>query len=312
MTRFDHYVAVDWSAAARPATGANSVWVGHLDTATSARPTLRNPPTRGVALSILIELCAGAIAAGERVIVGLDAGFGYPHGTLDALGCSRWSDLWAMIEREIEDDDDTNANNRFTVAAALNQRIGTTAGPFWAAPVSAVGPDLAPTRGAFPYPADLAGPTDTKLSEYRRCEAQLRAAGHRVQSVWKLFTAGSVGGQTLLAIARLQRLRHHRVVGPHVSIWPYETDQGVLDRRPTVIVTEMWPGALGRSRTGHGHDVLDAAQVDAAARRLAELDASGELDDLLLLSALHDDDATVARQEEGWILGAESPQLIAR
>lgn len=302
MTRFDRYVAVDWSASARPTTGTDSIWIADVVDPAQPEAQLTNPPTRGGAINRLVEIFTTAVEAGHRVIVGVDAGFGYPAGTLDRLGCDRWSDLWATIADLVVDDDITNANNRFVAAADLNRRLGPAPGPFWGAPTSQSSDDLSTTKASFPHVDD----DRPSLDEYRACDRRLNAAGHRVQSVWKLYTTGSVGGQTLLAITRLEQLRSHPELGPHVAIWPFEIDATTLDRRPLIVVAEMWPAGF----TGPAHWIRDAAQVNGAARRLAELDRDGRLDDLLLLTAVIDQDADLARREEGWILGAEDPSTI--
>ena len=56
---FDAYVMVDWSAAAVPATGADSIWIAIAErTADGALPTPRlfNPSTRSEASGLLADL----------------------------------------------------------------------------------------------------------------------------------------------------------------------------------------------------------------------------------------------------------------
>ena len=141
------------------------------------------------------------------------------------------------------------------------------------------------------------------LAEYRVVEELLRARARRPHSVWKLFTPGSVGSQTLLAIAHLHRLRGDAVVGEHVRIWPFEVDAATLERRPLVVVVELWPELADPDLDEH--PIRDAAQVLAASRWIARLAADDELDDLLLLTDVDEPSRRIARREEGWILGAE-------
>ncbi|MEL6472838.1 MAG: hypothetical protein AAFQ21_02055, partial [Pseudomonadota bacterium] len=85
---FDAYIMVDWSAAAKPATGANSIWIGVL--AKDARLNLQfqavNPDTRLKARAFLEEMIERLTKRGDKVLLGFDFSFGFPAGTADALG----------------------------------------------------------------------------------------------------------------------------------------------------------------------------------------------------------------------------------
>ncbi|MEO1063688.1 MAG: hypothetical protein AAFZ07_19910 [Actinomycetota bacterium] len=294
----DRSIAVDWSAANRPVEGADSIWICEADRH-GAVVSLTNPPTRAEAMAALADRARAAVRVGERLIVGVDAGFGYPAGFASALtGESDWRAVWHRLADELTDDD-ANRSNRFEVAAALNRAIGGDDGPFWAGPPSAIGPDLTARRGPMPMrPA-----TGAPLSEYRLVEHHLRERSRRPHSVWKLYTPGSVGSQTLLAIARLERLRREPELADHVRIWPFEVDAACLERRPLVLLVELWPELAAPDLTAH--PVRDGAQVLAAAGWLTRLAAAGELEDLLLLRAVDAEQRRLARAEEGWILGAE-------
>ncbi|MEM8905138.1 MAG: cobalamin biosynthesis protein CbiG [Actinomycetota bacterium] len=294
----DRAVAVDWSAANRPVEGPNSIWIA--DRGPAGDIGLANPPTRAEALTALRRIARVSVAAGERLVIGVDASFGYPVGFAGALGGREggWRGVWAAIGSAITDDD-RNRSNRFGVAAELNRRLGGDPGPFWACPSGAAGPDLTVHRG--PMPMRTHG--GTELAEYRLVERHLRARSRLVHSVWKLFTPGSVGSQTLLAIARLGELRRDQVSGPHTVIWPFEVDHATLERRPLVVVVELWP-ELADPDVGE-HPVRDAAQVLAAARWIARLAATDELAPMLLLDELDEPTRRAAITEEGWILGAE-------
>ncbi len=297
---FDAYLMVDWSGASVPVRGADSIWVAH---ARRHRDGLEiheplNAPTRALAAAHLADVIDTHIAAGARVLVGFDFAFGYPAGFARALRlrgtAPAWRRTWAALARLVKDGDD-NANNRFPVAAALNRRLGRGPGPFWNCPAGTAGAALAATRPAFPYRARMA----FSLEEYREADRRLRASGRFVQSVWKLYTPGSVGSQTLLGIPHVAALRFAVRRAAVSRVWPFEaTSPG--RHRPFVLHVEIWPGMVPLERTLH--PVKDAAQVLTMVRSLAASDGAGELEAALdrprRLTARH------CLDEEGWILGA--------
>src|SRR5579883_247924 len=130
---FDTYIIVDWSAARTPKTGRDSIWICRRS---PAGETVANPPTRHAARLLLAEMLGEATANGERVVAGFDFPFGYPAGFASRLGLggTPWRAVWDEIARLIEDRDD-NDNNRFAVAALLNERVSGGAFPFWGRPV---------------------------------------------------------------------------------------------------------------------------------------------------------------------------------
>src|SRR5205807_3546491 len=82
-TRFDHYLIVDWSAASRPKTGRDSIWICHRG---PDGERVENPPTRHLARLLLAEILAAATARDERAVLGFDFPFGYPSGLAARLG----------------------------------------------------------------------------------------------------------------------------------------------------------------------------------------------------------------------------------
>ena len=154
---FDHFVMVDWSAAGVPRPGPDSIWICWRGPDGVER--LENPRTRHQARALLADWLAAAQSSGERVLVGFDFPFGYPAGFAARLGLSGapWRAVWDEIARLIEDDE-LNRNNRFDVAAKLNNRIATAGGaaPFWGCPAAEIRPSLAPTRPAPAYESGLA------------------------------------------------------------------------------------------------------------------------------------------------------------
>src|SRR5262249_40042088 len=149
---------VDWSGASVPVRGADSIWIAHARTSGSGLEIREpvNTPTRALAAAHLADIIDTHIAAGERVLVGFDFAFGYPAGFPRALRLRgtfpAWRRMWAELSERVMDRDD-NGNNRFAVAAALNQRLGRGPGPFWNCPARVVGSALAATRPVFPYRA---------------------------------------------------------------------------------------------------------------------------------------------------------------
>ena len=283
---FDSYLIVDWSAAGRPKTGPDSIWV-RLDAPDGI--VLENPPTRAAAMGRVAELIAGQLGLSRRILTCFDFGFGYPAGFASALGLSGppWRAAWDELS-DCVDDRATNANNRFEAAAHLNQRLSNGRGPFWGCPPGAEGDFLGPRRSD----ASFAG-----LAERRICEQRLR----RSQPVWKLYTSGSVGSQTLVGIPRLSRLLDHPYLAGHAAVWPFQTGLEA-PRQPAAIFAEIFPSLrIAEPRAG---EVKDAAQVRTIARWLRDLDRKGRLE--AYFCGPPDLDAEQRRQveqEEGWILG---------
>src|SRR5262249_8593099 len=175
---------------------------------------------------------------------------------------------------------------------------GRAAGPFWNCPLRAVGPALAATRPAFPYRAGSA----ISLGEYRAADRRLRASGRFVQSVWKLYTPGSVGSQTLLGIPRVAALRFDARRAEVSRVWPFEATSPP-PRGPFVLHVEIWPGMVPLERSLHA--IKAAAQVLTMGRALAARDDAGELSGVLdHPRRLANGHARRCLDEEGWILGA--------
>ena len=133
---FDVYCVVDWSANATPKRGADSIWISELVAGQPA--TAVNVPTRHGAEQHLAELAARH--ACRRVLIGVDFPLGYPAGFAAAAGLAgpagldgspAWLATWQYLAQAI-DDDHRNRNNRWHVAADLNERLGGLR--FWGCP----------------------------------------------------------------------------------------------------------------------------------------------------------------------------------
>jgi hypothetical protein len=325
---FDRIAVVDWSANATPKTGPDSIWIAVVDLAegfdVSARPdvsarlnaSVGSEATAGLNESVGSEATAGGVLSltnpstrreaigemsrlaepGRRTLLGVDFSLGYPAGTAAACGLTgtAWPAMWGHLGAEIVDDE-RNRNNRFHVASRLNAAMGDAPGPFWGCPPSRTSAALTATK------PDRAA---TWPDEWRSVESELRGARHRPFSAWQLLGAGSVGGQSLVGIAALERLR--RTLGDRLAVWPFTTGLGPpvfdLPAGDTIelVVAEVWPSLW--EVTVPAGVVKDAAQVESTARRLAALDAAGALEEMFRVE-LDAEAALVVTEEEGWVLG---------
>lgn len=259
---------VEWSGGndtgRRPRKDA--VWACVARGGSAAEPVyLRN---RRLAEDWLAELVEAELTAGRRLALGFDFPFGYPAGFARALtGSDDPLQLWDWFEARIEDA--PKANNRFDLAGSINRRFGGR-GPFWANGLRR-GIDGLPRRKAAyenPFP------------DRRRVEHLARGSF----TCWQMAGAGSVGGQVMMGLPVLSRLRR-RFAG-QAAAWPFEP----LDK--PVALLEIWPSlTVGAPPPGR---IKDAWQVEQCALELARRPVA-ELQHLLAVNA----------PEEGWILGVE-------
>jgi hypothetical protein len=264
---FDDYIAVDWSAGSGPKRGRDSVWL------CAHRSAPENPSTRDEATRRVRALLRELVGRRRRVLVGFDFPYGYPEGFADLVAPGdgpAWRRTWNLLSRLVRDDE-ANRNNRFEAATALN--VG--GGPFWGCPSGCASARLTTKRGiAFPH---------LGLAERRAVERAVRG----VQSGWKLYGAGSVGGQALVGIPRVASLRDDPALAAVSAVWPFEA---VADAQ--VVHVEIWPGLVPAAP----HPVRDAGQVQALVRHWHELDRGGRLGRLFEAPA-------ASAREEGWIFG---------
>src|SRR5205085_684084 len=107
----------DWSAASKPTTGPDSIWIGVLKRDVRFRMTFEsyNPPTRGEAEKRLAAILDDLKKRGERAFVGFDFPLGFPRGLAAGLKLTAeppWRAVWDQIDRMAKDKAD-NTNNRF-------------------------------------------------------------------------------------------------------------------------------------------------------------------------------------------------------
>lgn len=284
---FDRYVVVDWSAASTPCRGTDSIWIAELDAA-AAGPMLANPPTRRLAEAALVEIVARTDR--ERLAILVDATLGLPAGGARALGFGTggWRSVWVGLE-ELIADDERNRNNRFEVAARLNDRCGAPEGPFWGAAHDGLAPALRRTK-----------PPRSPLPEFRATEGLLRARRLYPKSVWQLLGAGSVGSQTLTILPVLERLR--RRFSDRVDVWPFTTGLTEPRLRPGgVLIAEVWPTLFGVEAPSGA--VRDAAEVAEVAVTVRSLDRVGRLAPWWVPEIADERLRRCVEREEGWVFG---------
>jgi hypothetical protein len=293
---FSAYVIVDWSAAAKPTTGADSVWIGVLKRDVRFRLTFEsfNPATRQEAETKLAAILDDFKKRGERALVGFDFPLGFPRGFAKALslpGEHAWRAVWDQLNKMVKDKAD-NTNNRFGVGSEINRRLTGGPFPFWGCPPKDALTTLQPKR------TREHGPERPARVPPRGCGGQGRG------SIWKLYYNGSVGGQAIVGIPAARRLKDAR--GDAARVWPFETGfkalteadlEGVL-----VVIAEVYPSLI-KAAPAAG-EVKDLAQVRALAEHFAKLDEAGKLAALFAAPKASDEVIEAAQAEEGWILGA--------
>ena len=296
---FSAYVIVDWSAAAKPSTGADSVWIGVAKRDLRFRLTFEsfNPPTRAEAEKKLADILDDFKKRGERALVGFDFPLGFPRGFAKALnltGEHPWRAVWDQLDKMVKDKAD-NTNNRFGVGSEINRRMTGGPFPFWGCPPKDALTTLQPKRTRAHGPDDL--------PEFRHADLAAKGAA----SIWKLYYNGSVGGQAILGIPAARRLKLAR--GEAVKIWPFETGFKTLTEADLagveVVVAEVYP-SLYKAQPQPG-EVKDQAQVRVTAEHFARLDETGKLGAAFTIGKTAAADVILdAETEEGWILAIEA------
>ena len=270
MIPFDAVAIFDWSGGndtgIRPRKDA--IWLAHARAGLADTPLyLRN---REVAERTLTKMIEDALRDNIRLCIGFDFPFGFPRGFAKALtGKADPFAVWNWLEGQIKDT--PNANNRFDVAAQINAMFPGT-GPFW---FNGLKRDIAhlPRK-------------DTRQSHGMTERRVAEEATKGAFACWQVGGAGAVGGQVLIGLPVLNRLRKKFI--DQIAVWPFEP----LDR--PISFVEIWPGLINpvvKRAEAHG-GIRDAEQV----RLLAQA-----------VSGLHDDDLAamlrVDAPEEGWIMG---------
>ena len=284
---------VDWSAAATPRKGKDSIWWAllHRKKGMIRINCRENPSTRHAAIERLANVLNKIARDGDRVLVGFDFPFGYPTGTAARLGMPGlpWRHMWQAIADDLDDAPD-NSNNRIDVAERLNEKLSGEPFPFWGN-VREEERFYLLRRGRRPHKCG-------DLTEWRLCDKRAKTTS----SVWQLAGAGSVGSQVLTGIPRILQLRTDPRLAMISQIWPFETGL-CYDPRPQIVFAEVYPSLV--EPAPERDLVKDAKQVRTIAAHFASLDEAGAL------GALFEGDPTLSRAErmiieteEAWILGA--------
>ena len=186
-----------------------------------------------------------------------------------------------------------NTNNRFGVGSEINRRLTGGPFPFWGCPPKDALTTLQPKRPREHGPDDL--------PEFRYADEAAKGA----HSIWKLYYNGSVGGQAIMGIPAVRRLKDAR--GEAVRVWPFETGFKTLTEADlegvAVVAAEVYPSLLKVTATPG--EVKDLTQVRTQAEHFAKLDEAGKLGAIFAApKGLSEDALAAAETEEGWILGA--------
>jgi hypothetical protein len=295
---FNAYVIVDWSAASKPSKGADSIWVGVLKRDVRFRMAFEshNPATRAEAEKLIAGILDERAKRSERTLIGFDFNLGFPRGLAAGLKLpaetAPWLAVWNQIDRMVKDKAD-NTNNRFGVGSEINRRLTGGPFPFWGVPPKDALTTLQPKKTRAHGPGDI--------PEFRH--AEIAAKG--TSPVWKLYYQGSVGGQSILGIPVVRRLKLAR--GEAMKVWPFETGWKALTEADLagvdVVAAEVYPSMFpGQALPG---EVKDATQVRVTAEHFNRLDDAGTLGALFAPAKdVAADVVTTAEAEEGWILGA--------
>ena len=289
---FDRIVVVDWSARSTPSPktpSKDAIYICH-----STNLEIQNTEyfrTRQKALNFVEKLIENSLAHQERIFIGFDFSFGYPAGFSKSMTFS--SDpfsIWELLRQEISDGCD-NSNNRFEVAQRLNSNFDGI-GPFWGCPQN-LSLDGLPHKGTER--------SAHGLSEFRLCENYARST----HSVWKLFTTGAVGSQSLMGIPHLQKLREK--FNKKICVWPF--DQEFTSAQ--IVLGEVYPSLfkfpldveIKSAAKAFCHDITDAYQTYRTVKNLCSLNIQGRL-----LPAIPN---KFRKQilEEGWIVGLSFDKL---
>jgi hypothetical protein len=291
---FNAYVMVGWSAASKPATGKDSLWIGVLkpDARFRLQFEAHNPATRQEAADLLAKIVGDLVRLRQRVLLGVDFALGYPEGTAAALKLKRqdWRGLWDFLGSRVFDKPN-NLNSRFNDAAQMNRLMTDQPWPFWGAPARDAQRTLTTTKPTY----DPAGLPPL----LRRTEKALKAAP---KPLWQLYGTGAIGGHAILGIPRARVLLDS--FGDKAQVWPFQTGW----KAPTdlealsLLIAEVSP-AVVEVKPDAG-EIPDRARVRELAEHFARLDETGRLAAAFTApKGTAEADIAAVEQEEGWILG---------
>ena len=226
---FNAYVIVDWSAASKPNTGADSVWIGVLKRDVRFRLAFEayNPATRAEAEKRIVAVLDDLKKRSERALLGFDFPLGFPRGFAAALKLPGRARLARGLGPDRQDGQGQGRQHQQPLRRRLRDQ---PAADRRAVPVLGLPPKDALTT-LQPKRAREHGPGD--LPEFRHADLAAKGAS----SIWKLYYNGSVGGQAILGIPVVRRLKLAR--GEAFKVWPFETGFEALTR-PTSPASRWW------------------------------------------------------------------------
>ncbi|WP_291730088.1 gephyrin-like molybdotransferase Glp [Leisingera sp. F5] len=277
MSRFDTFLAVDWSAAKRKPRrqSKDAIWLGAAREGTAERQVYCR--SRQEAEAWISSFLDEEQAAGRRVLAAFDFPFGYPRGFARRVtGSDDPFALWQWLGERISDSED-GTNNRFEVASAMN-RLFAGPGPFWGKPDEARWPDIPYRKSGIVY---------KDVAERRSADLAAKAAS----SCFQLFFNPTVGSQTLMGLPVLQRLRLRH----GAAVWPFENIANAQ-----IVFAEIWPGLIepavkAEMAAAGREEIRDRVQMRLLSQALSRLPA----EELAAMLAAVPEEA----QEEAWILG---------
>ncbi|WP_022703172.1 molybdopterin-binding protein [Pseudorhodobacter ferrugineus] len=277
---FDSVIVVDWSAAGKPTTGGDSIWIA---IATPQGTTAENIATRHGAEVRLSELIADALTQGTRLLLACDFAYGAPRGLAERLtGQPHALALWDWLVARVTDTPKNGTNYR-DIAAEMNRHF-TGGGPFWGNGQKADTPDLPRLKPALP----------PELAHFRRAETVGHEQGLQPKTIWQLAGAGAVGAQSLTGIPVLHRLRAAHA--GKIAVWPLEPTANA-----PVVIAEAYLSLLKTDVAAlvAGGMTADEAQTRTHAKAFFDLSQTGKLGDLMAPNEPQE-----LLQAEGWYLGA--------
>lgn len=307
-TLFDVYIAVDWSAKNSPSPAKPSkdaIWIGERDNINKIQKETYWR-SRSDCVNYLYNLLKENVSKNKRTIIGYDFDFGFPAGFINSLKFTGneapWLKMWKKLN-ELIIDNELNQNNRFKVASYLNSLCkdpnNTQIGPLWGHPVKQKYDDLFYKSPSYPFRIS----NNVLLKKFRWTEQRESKA----QPVWKLIGSASVGGQSLVGIPAVYKLRFDKVLQTYSKVWPFETGFNAIESeqdKPQILHVEIWPGILS-STLDKSLEIRDQAQVRATVNWLEQND---QLNTLRQLLETPDDLSKQAKkecvEEEGWVIGS--------
>lgn len=283
MRPFDKFLVVTWSARAAPSPvqpTADAIWMAEASTV--GRAESRYYRTRRAAMADLCHRLEDCRMAGQRVFLGMDIPLGFPTGFASTLtGGTDIFAVWDALAARIRDAGD-NANNRFQVAADLNELFRDT-GPFWGAGPDGSDGTLLPIQSP-----DCAG---HGLPKQRACDM----GANGTTDCWSLSDARAAGALSLLGLPHLAALR--QTLSWNLAVWPFEaaSDSPVLlaEVRPALI-----DGVVDAAMAEQTHALREEVQVRLLAEALAAAQRLGQLQGFFDLPS-----GATSMAEEGWIFG---------